>query len=179
MMFQIGYVSAATQETCAKNARILLTHITSKYPYLLSDVLKIVKENIFVIGSLCLYLYEELPLSIWRPNENDLDIITKWLTQNSITSNESRLARMIISRLNWDLTNEGSLVLPYDMHCRVALLAVQVADLDPGYTSWSWQTVFRLKLHINDKGSTELTKIREPENFDVIQKGNSCSLLLF
>lgn len=170
-LMEIGYIYDATQELCCKNARILLTHITSKYPYLLSDVLQLVRENIFTISSLCLHLYEELPLSVWLLNENDFNIISKWLIQSSVTSNESCLARMIISRLNWDVSNDGKLFLPYELHCKVALLVAEAIQLDSTYESWCWHTLFRLKLHINDKGIADFSKIKEPDYYSVIMKG--------
>lgn len=170
-LMEIGYICEATQEMCSKNARILLTHITSKHSHLLSDILLLVRDNIFTISSLCVHLYEELPLSIWSLTDNDFNIISKWLLQNSITSTESCLARMILSRLNWDITNDGNLFLSYNVHCKVALLVAEVIHLDVNYSSWAWQTIFRLKLHLNDKGVTELSKIKEPEYYNIITKG--------
>lgn len=67
-----------TQETCSKSARILLTHLTSKYPHLLSGILKQVKDSVDKIGTLSLYLYEELPLSIWKVTDADLEIISRY-----------------------------------------------------------------------------------------------------
>ncbi|KAF2894637.1 hypothetical protein ILUMI_11535 [Ignelater luminosus] len=170
-LLQVGFISETTQESCSKNARILITHITSKYPYLLSDILKYVKKNFSCIGSLSLYLFEELPLSVWHPLDSEMEIISSWLTQNEITADESRLARMILSRLNWNLTPNGSLFLPYDLHFKVALLLAQVVEQEPGYLQWAWQTAFRLRLHFNDKGFLDLSKIPEMENINVVSKG--------
>ncbi|RZB40249.1 ectopic P granules protein 5 -like, partial [Asbolus verrucosus] len=126
-------------------------------------ILKDVKENMEAVSSLSLYLYEELPLTIWKVSDDDLLIIS-WLLSNNIASNESKLARMILSRLNWD-------ILPYDLHCEVALLVVKAAEQEPGYLQWAWQTVLRLKLHINDKAFHNIKQVLDPENFDVIMKG--------
>ncbi|XP_063908736.1 ectopic P granules protein 5 homolog [Zophobas morio] len=162
-LLQVGFISRSTQEICSKSARTLLTHITSKHPHLLSMILKEVKENIETAGPLVLYLYEELPLTIWRISEDDLAIIA-WLLSNNIACNESKLARMILSRLNWD-------ILPYDMHCDVALLVVKAADQEPGYLQWAWQTILRLKLHISDKAFTDIKQVLDPDHYDVIMKG--------
>lgn len=75
---KVGFISQITQESCSKSARILLTHLTSKHPHLLSGILKQVKENIEQIGALALYLYEELPLTIWKVTEDDLEIISRY-----------------------------------------------------------------------------------------------------
>ncbi|KAF5285353.1 hypothetical protein FQA39_LY04452 [Lamprigera yunnana] len=169
-LLQIGFISEATQETCSKSARILLTHVTSKYPYIISDIIVNIKKNFAKIGSLTLYLFEELPLSIWKPFETDMEIISNWLTKNSITSDESRLARMILARLNWGFKND-SLFLPYSLHFDVALLLVEVVQIEPGYLQWAWQTSFRLRLHYTDKGFNDLKQIPELDQLSSINKG--------
>lgn len=169
-MLQIGFISEATQENCCKNARILLTHITSKYPSLFSYILRIVETNIDKIGSLSLYLYEELPISIWKPDDSDIMMITNLLKSNDINHPGSKLARMIISRLNWDLVGE-SLFIPYTYHCKIALLVAEIVLEESRYSQWAWQTLFRLRLHYTDKGLTDFGKIFEPERFDVLRRG--------
>nr|XP_023017259.1 ectopic P granules protein 5 homolog [Leptinotarsa decemlineata] len=163
-LLEVGFVSEASQESCSKSARILLTHITSKYPHLLSNILKEVKDNIQKIGSLSLYLYEELPLSIWKFSENDLETISRLLLNNSITSNENKLSRMILSRLNWD-------EIPHDIHCNVALLVVNAVLQEPGIENWGWQTILRLRLHISDKSFKEIGRIQEMERYNILVKG--------
>uniref|UniRef100_A0A1Y1N595 Ectopic P granules protein 5 homolog n=2 Tax=Photinus pyralis TaxID=7054 RepID=A0A1Y1N595_PHOPY len=169
-LLQIGFISESTQESCSKNARILLTHITSKYPELLSDILGGIRKKFANIGSLSLYLYEELPLSVWIPSAGDIEIIIIWLTQNVIASDESRLARMILSRLNWGM-DDGALFLPYSLHFKVALLLAEIVEQEAGYLQWAWQTAFRLRLHFNDKGFSDLSRVVEPDNLSVISKG--------
>ncbi|CAG9856312.1 unnamed protein product [Phyllotreta striolata] len=163
-LLHVGFLNAATQESCSKSARILLTHVTSKHPHLLSNILKEVKDNMDKIGALSLYLYEELPLSIWRLSDNDLELISRLLLNNPMGSYESKLSRMILSRLNWDR-------IPYEIHCEVALLVVQCAFQEPGIENWAWQTVLRLKLHISDKAFTEIGRVQDLERFDVLTKG--------
>lgn len=77
MYLQVGFVSKVTQDTCSKSARILLAHLTTKYPCLLPSILKTVQENIDEIGNFALYLYEEIPLSIWCLTDEDLNIIER------------------------------------------------------------------------------------------------------
>lgn len=179
---QIGFISETTKESCAKTCRILLTHVTSKYPNLLSNVLDIVKNNMGKIGSHVLYLYEDLPLSIWVPSEEDIKIISHFLLLYTADIDENRLARMILSRLNWHLVNPGKLFLPHNMHCQVALLVLQAAEKEPACTVWAWQTISRLRLHINDQGFTHFANVKDIEQYDVINRGELsvffCSLFL-
>ncbi|XP_017775624.1 PREDICTED: ectopic P granules protein 5 homolog [Nicrophorus vespilloides] len=170
-LLQVGFVSQVTQESCSKNARILLTHITSKYSNLLSNILKAVKDNISAIQSYSLYLYEELPISAWKLTDADLEIISNLLLNNNINSVESKLARMILSRLNWELVEDGKLFLPYSFHCKIATLIVNAVALDQGYLHWAWQTAFRLRLHISDKGFTNFQNVKDIEYYDAISRG--------
>ncbi|XP_056634672.1 ectopic P granules protein 5 homolog [Diorhabda sublineata] len=163
-LLKVGFISESTQENCSKSTRILLTHITSKYPHLLSNILKEVKDNIDKIGPFSLYLYEELPLSVWKITENDLDMISRLLLNNPTSSFENKLSRMILARLNWD-------AIPYEIHCDVAILVVQAFLKEPAIENWSWQTILRLKLHISDKAFEEIGKVPEMERHDVLMKG--------
>lgn len=133
----------------------------------------IVKDNLEKVGSYSLYLYEELPLSIWMPTEDDMKIISSLLLNNPPTSDGSRLSRMIISRLNWDFATSGKLFLPYEMHCDVAILAAEAASKEQAYLQWAWQTVFRLRLHINDKGISNFSMVGNVEQYNVISRGKT------
>lgn len=75
----MGFISEATKEACSKSSRILLTHLTSKYPHLLSNVLKEVYDNLDAIDTLALYLYEELPLAVWKVVDHDLEILARFV----------------------------------------------------------------------------------------------------
>ncbi|CAG9829221.1 unnamed protein product [Diabrotica balteata] len=163
-LLKVGFISETTQENCCKSARILLTHITSKYPHLLSNILKEVKDNMDKIGSLSLYLYEELPLSVWKISESDLELISRLLLNNSMSTFENKLSRMILSRLNWDK-------IPYEIHCDVAILVVQSVYQEPGIENWAWQTILRLKLHISDKAFEEIGRVQDMERYDILMKG--------
>lgn len=130
------------------------------------------------VGCLSLYLFEELPLSIWHPCDNDMETISSWLRHGSINTDETRLARMILSRLNWDLTSEGLLFLNYNFHYNVALLLAEVVEQDCSYLQWAWQTAYRLRLHINDKGILDLSRVPELDNISRVSKG-MCLKIIF
>lgn len=137
----------------------------------MSRILFLVKENISKISSYALYLYEELPLSVWIPQNEDIKIISGLLLDNPVSADPSRLARMIISRLNWDLVSPGKLFLPYKMHVEIALLVAEAAQKEPGYMHWAWQTVLRLRLHLNDKGIVSFEEVKDIEYYDIINRG--------
>lgn len=165
-LLQVGFISKSTRDACSKSARILLTHITSKHPHLISSVLRKVKDNLENIDELVLYLYEEIPLSVWILSDKDFEIIAGLLLYNTINDVGTKLARMILSRLSWDLQ-------PYEKHCDTAILVLKAVNQEQGYLQWGWQTILRLKLHISDKHFTELGKIDQLEKFDILLKGIS------
>lgn len=155
----------------AKNAAILLSHITSKYPQLLSDILHLVKENIAKMENMCILLYDTLPVSIWKPKDEDIEVFSKWLLQSTVET-EAKLARMIISRLNWDLVDEGVPFLPYSLHCKMATILVKAVQVNQNHQNWAWKVAFALKLHIMDRAFSNFQQIKEIDHFDIIYKGN-------
>lgn len=50
-LFQIGFISPVTRDTCSKHARDLLGALTKKYPYLISVLLDAVKLKLNVLNS--------------------------------------------------------------------------------------------------------------------------------
>ncbi|XP_058795354.1 ectopic P granules protein 5 homolog isoform X2 [Phymastichus coffea] len=176
-LFQIGFLSSKTQDTCSKDARSLLSNITSKYPSLLSDIITKLKDNFVSVGKLSLYLFTELSINRWIPKDEDFKILSVWLHQFPLPSTESHLARLIISHLNWGFDTFENLYLPLDLHRRVALLIVDLAmkyvpentpaqsaslisegvkqvssivrpqSNEQAFAVWAWDTLTRLRLH--------------------------------
>ncbi|KAL1505767.1 hypothetical protein ABEB36_005253 [Hypothenemus hampei] len=163
-ILQVGFILPTTQETCSKSAKILLTHLCSKFPTLLSSILKEVQENLDKMGDYSLFLYEEIPLSIWKLSDNDFIIIGRLLLNNPATTVQTKLAKMILSRLNWDL-------LPYEKHCDTAVLVLKAVNQDAAHAQWGWQTILRLKLHISDGHFKELGRVEDLEKCETLLKG--------
>ncbi|XP_026298515.1 ectopic P granules protein 5 homolog isoform X2 [Apis mellifera] len=179
-LFQIGFLSEKTQDSCSKDARSLLSNLTYKYPSLLSDILQKLRDNFVSAGKLSLYLFTDLKLYKWILQEKDIIILSTWLHQYSLTSTENHLARLILTHLNWGFDENDSLYLPIDLHRRIALLIVEltmkyVPDSSVQNTSllvegvkqmstiirpqnaehifslWAWDMVSKLRLHQLDQ----------------------------
>ncbi|XP_014236749.1 ectopic P granules protein 5 homolog isoform X1 [Trichogramma pretiosum] len=176
-LFQIGFLSAMTQDSCSKDARSLLSNLTIKYPSLLSDILVKLKDNFESVGKLSLYLFTELSINQWVPKDDDLRILSNWLHHFPLNSTESHLARLIISHLNWGFDAYDNLYLPLEFHRQMALLIVeltikyvpentpaqtasilsesvkQVSSMvrpqsnEQAFSHWAWDTLARLRLH--------------------------------
>lgn len=182
-LFQIGFLSEKTQESCSKDARSLLSNLTSKYPTLLSDILQKLKENFVSVGKLSLYLFTELKIGLWVPQQQDVTILFTWLHQYPLTSSESHLARLILTHLNWGLDANDNLYLPIDLHRQVALLIVELAmkhvpdtptqtasllaegvkqvssimrpqNSEQAFSLWTWEMINRLRLHQLDRSES-------------------------
>ncbi|KAK1120451.1 hypothetical protein K0M31_012430 [Melipona bicolor] len=125
-LFQIGFLSEKTQDSCSKDARSLLSNLTNKYPSLLSDILLKLRDNFVSAGKLSLYLFTDLKLHKWVPHEKDIVILSTWLDQYPLTSTENHLARLILTNLNWGFDESDNLYLPIDLHRRIALLTVEL-----------------------------------------------------
>lgn len=53
---------------------------------------------------MALYLCKELPLSLWKPQREEISVIGAWLLQNPLSAVENRLACVILEGLNWGYT---------------------------------------------------------------------------
>jgi len=47
-------VSKTTKEQCRKTCRTLLTHLSDKHPFLISEIISILKHNFDDVGSVCM-----------------------------------------------------------------------------------------------------------------------------
>lgn len=175
-LFQIGFLSKKTQDTCSKDARSLLSNLTDKYSSLLSDILLKLRDNFVSVGKLSLYLFTELRIEKWIPQNGDLNVISAWLHQYPLSSTESHLARLVLSHFNWGLGDDNNLHLPINVHRRIALLMVelskkyilenpvqsasllaegvkQVSSIvrsqsnEQAFSQWVWEMVSRLRLN--------------------------------
>ncbi|XP_076670129.1 ectopic P-granules autophagy protein 5 isoform X3 [Andrena cerasifolii] len=179
-LFQIGFLSEKTQDSCSKDARSLLSNLTNKYPSLLSDILHKLKANFVSVGKLSLYLFTELKIDKWVPHKEDIAILSGWLHQYPLTSTENHLARLVLTHLNWNFDENGSLYLPIDLHRRIALLIVELTmkyvpdtpvqtasllaegvkqvssmirpqNAEHVFLIWAWEMISRLRLHVLDQ----------------------------
>ena len=55
-----------------------------------------------------LYLFNELPASIWIPQDPDMLLLRQWLLNNDLATAENQLACVVLDRMNWDLFTEVS-----------------------------------------------------------------------
>uniref|UniRef100_A0A3B5MG69 Ectopic P-granules autophagy protein 5 homolog (C. elegans) n=1 Tax=Xiphophorus couchianus TaxID=32473 RepID=A0A3B5MG69_9TELE len=126
LIYQVSYVSLSTREIYSKVGRELLAAIATAHPYIISVLLERLRDTIQSVGMMALYLCKELPLSLWKPQREEISVIGAWLLQNPLSAVENRLACVILEGLNWGYTQvDGSLALASVLHSEVALLVAE------------------------------------------------------
>ncbi|XP_077571693.1 ectopic P granules protein 5 homolog [Stigmatopora nigra] len=125
LIYQVSYVSVSTREIYSKVGRELLATIASAHPFIISVLLGRLRETIQTVGMVALYLCKELPLSLWRPQPEEICVIGAWLLQHPLSAVENRLACVILEGLNWGYSQDGSLALSSSLHSKVALLVAE------------------------------------------------------
>ena len=120
----------------------------------------------------------------WRPELADMRLVFDWLLM-PVTTVESHLARIIISRMDWEYG-----VLPVNLHISTALNIVQasikhnpdtgvasasmatmtnlamvsitsLASAHAQFVSWAWESVPKLHLHMMDRSVVESRGLME------------------
>lgn len=185
-LLRVGFVSDVTRESLEKTSGPLLCGIVAKKPELLSDLIGALVEVDEDVFSGCLSLLRDLPLHSWIPSENDWKLLEEWLVAKPPTSASSRLARIILSSLNWGANATGVLVLPEHFHDRAALLLAESLDKhckeqlsfphqpetpERSLIRWAWRLAYALKLHATDRGRLDVSKVPEIVALDVIRRG--------
>lgn len=124
-IYQVSYVSVSTREIYSKVGRELLAAIATAHPLIISVLLERLRETIQTVGMVALYLFKELPLSLWQPSPEEICVIGAWLLQHPLSSVENRLACVILEGLNWGYAQDGGLALHSTLHSKVALLVAE------------------------------------------------------
>lgn len=125
LIYQVSYVSMSTREMYSKVGRELLAAIATAHPFVTSVLLERLRDTIQTVGMVALYLFKELPLSLWQPCPEEICVIGSWLLQHPLSAVENRLACVVLEGLNWGYTQDGKLALPSSLHSEVALLVAE------------------------------------------------------
>ncbi|XP_050432163.1 ectopic P granules protein 5 homolog [Adelges cooleyi] len=178
-LFKIGFVNNSTKEKCQKTCRALLSNLTDKHPFLISDILSVLKKHIDEVGSGSMYLFKELPLTRWRLTADDLLYVENLILNNPIASTQNTLSRHILTKLfsECNETDINDLMLTKDMHGRIAIIVVkavlkhapitvdetsaqylvhsikqlvQIKSNEQAFRIWAWKLLYSLKLHLMD-----------------------------
>ncbi|OQV20756.1 Ectopic P granules protein 5-like protein [Hypsibius exemplaris] len=113
--------------TYAKLGRDLICSICAEYPALISDVSNFTWKNLEQVGSMAVFLFQDMPLKLWRIGRSDIDnVCERLVTADAIQDPVCLLAREILSNLNWGFAEGGGeLWVDPTVHQYVAVAIVE------------------------------------------------------
>lgn len=179
-IFEMTYLNRKLRQLFAKEGRDLLSSLAQKQPGIVSVLLDAIDDHMMALGVMACYLMQAMPLHLWLPGKEDLDIISHFLLYYPLNSPQSQLARLLIENLNYGFTEQGQLFLEYSLHQQLALLLLEAyeklcapyevasyvykqvrylsylatgtceSSTPTGFVAWSWNILFQLKLHAFD-----------------------------
>lgn len=194
-LLQIGFVNEGTRDFCYNTIKDLLTNITTKHPELIANVFNHLKNNLEKVGTLSSYLFKALPISMWIPKTEDLEVLASWLLNFDFDSIENTTARVIFAYMNWNFDANDELFLPHEIHIRMAFLVSEVYSKHIGetigsgvmetarqigsnkktpskkeqFSMWCWSMASVLRLHYMDLNSqTIMSMIENPALVNMI-----------
>ncbi|TPX40732.1 hypothetical protein SeLEV6574_g06442, partial [Synchytrium endobioticum] len=123
-IFSTCYLDVENREALSRTGRDLLGTLCSSRPELMSPLLVLVRNHFGEVGGTGLSLFKTLPLKMWRPNVEDLDILQSML-KDPVGSRKFFFAKYVLGALNWgveDPSNPASeLAIPRTLHRFIAL----------------------------------------------------------
>lgn len=125
-ILHVGFINESTKDYCYNTAEDLLTNITTKYPELIAHIFNDLKDNLQKMGSLGSHLFKTLPISKWKPETKDLEVLAGWLLNFDYDTLENGTARVIFAYMNWNFDENNQLFLSHEIHMRMAYLVCEV-----------------------------------------------------
>ncbi|XP_077501047.1 ectopic P granules protein 5 homolog [Amblyomma americanum] len=124
-VFQITYLNRNLRQLFAKEGRDLLSSLAQKEPCVVSVLLDAIDDHMMALGVMACYLMQSMPLHLWVPDKQDLDVISHFLLYYPLDSPQSQLARLLIENLNYGFNEQGQLSLQHCLHQQLALLLLE------------------------------------------------------
>ncbi|XP_002410692.3 ectopic P granules protein 5 homolog [Ixodes scapularis] len=179
-IFEISYVNRNLRQLFAKEGRDLLCSLAHKHPFIISVLLDEIDDHMMEVGNMACYLMQSMPLQLWVPDKQDLDIISHFLLYYPLDSPQSQLARLLIQNLNYGFNNKQETFLDQSTHRQLGLLlleayeklyvpfeasgyvykqvkyfsyiatATKESSTPAGFVAWMWEMLLQLRLHIFD-----------------------------
>lgn len=127
-IFQITYLNRNLRQQFAKEGRDLLSSLAQKQPCVVSVLLDAIDDHMMALGTMACYLMQAMPLHLWLPDKQDLDVIAHFLLYYPLDSPQSQLARLLIENLNYGFAGQGQLFLNQSLHQQLALLLLEAYE---------------------------------------------------
>jgi len=127
-IFEISLFKPLTNEHLINLATNIFSDLVLKHPFIVTSLLEHI-DNTKKINENCIKFFSRLTLSSWIPNDNMLKLINKWIYNQLLSSLLNQLARIVLSRLNYQKDKtEKRLFLNVDIQQRISLIIYNSID---------------------------------------------------
>ncbi|KAI5698317.1 hypothetical protein M8J75_005068 [Diaphorina citri] len=181
-MLHVGYLESKLYAKYNKLCENLLVNIITQRNHLISFILNEVHNQQSHVhndnGKLLLYLFNHVNIASYVPSMSDIDILTTWLLNLSITHKLNNLARFIISKFDYTvLYHELQVAIAVGIarawlqhtpdvstNVSITLLTDSMSYLikpvnnEQIFNQWCWQIVFKLRLHLFDLTNPQMIR---------------------
>ena len=99
-------------------ANEILSDLVQAHPFIVTGLIKEIKGN-SIKNEYIINCFAEFPLENWKPESESLDQVCEWLVNTSLNLFSNRLARVIITKINWS-SNDGKLHVDIEQQRKVA-----------------------------------------------------------
>ncbi|KAI6645756.1 Ectopic P granules protein 5-like [Oopsacas minuta] len=124
-LMEVSFLNPVSRDTYSRTGRDLLDTIVLKHPQVISILVQITSEALFMMGDNSLFLFNSFSFSDWLPAPRDIQVLTNWLIRTDLGTNENNLSQLVLGRMNWGHKDDGTLFLPGSLHREVAIAIVE------------------------------------------------------
>ncbi|KAL3199947.1 hypothetical protein MRX96_013430 [Rhipicephalus microplus] len=150
-IFDITYLNMNLRSLLAKDGRDLLSSLAMKQPFVVSVLLDAIENHMLTLGAMSCYLMDAMPLELWHPDKEDLDIIAHFppLLSSRLTSDLHQFVGVLLlesyKKFCADSVHKQARYLPFIASgtCKSSTPA--------DFGNWVWNILFKLKLHAFDR----------------------------
>ncbi|XP_047133521.1 ectopic P granules protein 5 homolog isoform X1 [Hydra vulgaris] len=127
LIVELSFLNPTVDKLYAKNGLDMLSLISNKHPFITSFLIVMTSKMLKQLDEHLVNIFHSLHLYLWFPQITDFDIIRTWLLDSPITSTESKVARILLSGINYGIGQvDNTLFLPRSYHYLVAILIVEI-----------------------------------------------------
>lgn len=169
-MLELCFMSPGSHrpgDQLVKKCTAIYSQIARQHPFFISSLIHKIKQaaprNESIIESL-----SEIPCDIWKPTQEDLDIVIEWLVNTSINHFSNRLARVFFTKINWGVSREAKkLHMDVSVHRNLAIQLYNAAKMHV-YVD-DTEDPFNTSTFTGFDGKSTLTLAKSPKPKDFIE----------
>ena len=127
-IFEISLFKPLTNDNLINLATTIFSQLVIKHSFIITSLLNHI-DNTKKINENCILFFSKLTLSKWIPNESMLKLLNKWIYNQQLTSLLNQLARIILSRLNYQKDEDTNrLFLSVKIQQKISLIIYNSID---------------------------------------------------